>query len=51
MNVITKENEVSSNKDDGIEPVDISRIQNRSFVDVDKEEWSMGLRLVRLRKF
>ena len=42
MNVITKENEVSSNKDDGIEPVDISRIQNWSFVAVDKEEWSNG---------
>ena len=39
MNVNTKENEVSSDEDDGIEPVDISKIQKRSVVAVDKKEW------------
>ena len=38
MKVNTKENEVSSDEDDGIEPADISRLQKRSFVAVDKEE-------------
>ena len=40
LNLNTKKNEVSSDEDDGIEPVDISRIQKRSFVAVDKKEWS-----------
>ena len=40
MKMNTKENEVSSDEDDGIESVDISRLQKRSFVAVDKEEWS-----------
>ena len=40
MKVNTKDNEVSSDESDGIEPVDISRIQTRSFVAVDKEEGS-----------
>ena len=38
MNVNTTENEISSDEDDGIEPVDIPRIQKWSIVAVDKEE-------------
>ena len=40
MKVNTKENEVSSDEDDGIEPVGISRIQNLNFAAVDNQEWS-----------
>ena len=51
MKVNTKVNEVSSDEDDGIESVNISRLQKRSFVAVDKKNGRIGLRLVRLKKF